>query len=105
MQFLKKNYEKILLGLVLVGLVAVAVALVILVGQEKEAQEERRNKTFNTNPRELAKPDLTQAETLLKRVETPLALNFSDNSNKLFNPLRWQKRPDGSGIVPLPSGS
>ncbi|MGN6553355.1 MAG: hypothetical protein ACTHLW_06500 [Verrucomicrobiota bacterium] len=95
MQFFKKNYEKVLLGLVLVGLVAVAVFLLLLVGNEKEAQAERRNKIINRPVKPLVDLDLTQAGVLLKRAEAPLVLNFSDNLHKLFNPVRWQRTVDG----------
>ena len=95
MQFIKKNYEKVLLGLVLVGLVAVAVFLVFLVANEKTAQEERRNKILQFPIKPIDAPDLTQSETTLKRVEQLIVWNLSDNTNKLFNPVRWQKTADG----------
>jgi hypothetical protein len=95
MQFIKKNYEKVLLGLVLLGLVAVAVFLLFLVSNEKQAQEERRNKIINRPVKPLAAADFTSSDTLLKRAEAPVVLNFSDNLHKLFNPVRWQKAADG----------
>jgi len=95
MQFIKKNYEKVLLGLVLLGLVAVAVFLLFLVSGEKQAQEDRRNKIINRPVKPLPAIDATPTEALLKRGETPLVLNFSDNVHKLFNPVRWQKTADG----------
>jgi hypothetical protein len=95
MQFIKKNYEKILLGLVLVGLVAVAVFLLFLVSNEKQAQEERRNKITTHPIQPLQPPDVASADTMLKRTGTPVVFNFSDNTNRLFNPVRWQKASDG----------
>jgi hypothetical protein len=95
MQFIKKNYEKVLLGLVLLGLVAVAVFLLFLVSNEKQAQEERRNKIINRPVKPLVASDFASVEGLLKRAETPVTLNFSDNTHKLFNPIRWQKAADG----------
>lgn len=95
MQFIKKNYEKILLGIVLVGLVAVAVILLLKVGSEKEDQQNRRTKIINRPVKPLPPMDTTQADSLLKRAESPVALSFSDNTHKLFNPVRWQKTVDG----------
>jgi len=95
MQFIKKNYEKVLLGIVLLGLAAVAVFLLFLVSGERQAQEERRNKIINRPVKPLPAIEATQAEALLKRGETPLILSFSDNVHKLFNPVRWQKAVDG----------
>jgi hypothetical protein len=104
MQFIKKNYEKVLLGLVLLGLVAVAVFLLFLVANERQAQEDRRNKIITRTIKPLPPPDLGQTEALLKRVEQTAVWNFSDNTNKLFNPVRWQKAADGR-VFKNPVGS
>ncbi|HEU5123269.1 MAG TPA: hypothetical protein VFW05_04305 [Verrucomicrobiae bacterium] len=95
MQFLKKNYEKVLLGLVLVGLVVVAVFLLLVVANEKQAQEERRTKIINRPVKPLVPVVMAPTDALLKRAATPMVLNFSDNSHRLFNPVRWQKTADG----------
>jgi hypothetical protein len=95
MQFIKKNYEKILLGLVLVGLVVVAVFLLFLVASEKQAQADRRNKITTRTPKPLFPPELSQVDASLKRAGTPFQLVLSDSTHKLFNPERWQKSPDG----------
>jgi len=104
MQFIKKNYEKVLLGLVLVGLVAVAVFLLLMVGSEKQKQEERRTRVINRPVKPLSELDLSAAETLLKRGESAVVLNFSDNTHKIFNPVRWQKTADGR-LVRNPPGT
>jgi hypothetical protein len=95
MQFIKKNYEKVLLGLVLVGLVAVAVFLLFLVSNEKDAQQARRDKILSIPPKDLQPPDLSQPEAFLKRADQVVIWNFSDDTNKLFNPVRWQRAADG----------
>jgi hypothetical protein len=95
MQFIKKNYEKILLGLVLVGLVAAAVFLLFLVSNERQAQEERRVKIGARPVKSLPPVDLGQADALLKRAAMQVVLVLSDNNNRLFNPVRWQKSADG----------
>src|SRR5436190_20190619 len=102
MDFIKKNYEKLLLGLVLVGLVVAVAFLFVLVSKDKDEQEERRNKILKATVRELTAPDLSLSSNLLKRAESRLALDFS-TTNKLFNPVRWLKGPQGP--YPVPTGS
>ena len=94
MQFLKKNYEKVLLGLVLLGLVGTVVFLLFYVANEKQAQDERRTKIINRPVKPLDPPVLTEAEMLVQRVTLPVSLDLS-TTNKLFHPLRWQKAQDG----------
>src|SRR5215467_5211420 len=104
MQFIKKNYEKILLGLVLIGLVVVAVFLMFLVSNEKEEQSKLRDSIIQRTPKALPEPDLGRIDVVLRRVQTPLALVFSDNTNKLFNPERWQKPVTGP-LIKNPIGT
>jgi hypothetical protein len=104
MQFIKKHYEKVLLGLVLVGLVAVAVFMLIIVGNERQLQEERRTKIINRPIKPLAAVELAAAEALLKRAQAPAGLNLSDNAHKLFNPVRWQRSADGR-LIKNPVGT
>lgn len=104
MQFIKKNYEKVLLGVVLLGLVAVAMFMLLLVAGEKQAQEERRMKIINRPVRPLAPVDVSYAEGLVNRASTMAFVNFSDNTNRLFNPLRWQRAADGR-VIKNPVGT
>ena len=104
MQFIKKNYEKILLGLVLVGMVVVAVFLLLLVSNEKQAQAERRGDIFSRVPKPLPPPDLGPVEALVRQAAVAKVLNFSDSTHKLLNPERWQKRPDQT-IFKNPAGT
>jgi hypothetical protein len=104
MQFIKKNYEKILLGVVLLGLVVVAVFMLLLVSNERQAQEERRTKIIRRTPRALEPVDLSIADALVRRAGLPVMIVYSDNTNRLFNPVRWQKTADGR-IIKNPVGS
>ena len=83
MQFLKKNYEKILLGLVLFGLVGTVVFLLFYVANEKQAQEERRTKIINrstllrswrTLPGQLCACSTAMASSLMRRGLMPACL-------------------------------
>lgn len=98
MQFLKKNYEKVLLGLVLLGLVASVIFLLFLVANEKQRLEELRNSILTRLVKPLEPPVLTAAETLLQRSALPVQLDLS-STNKLFNPLRWQKSQSGQPFI------
>jgi hypothetical protein len=100
MQFLKKNYEKILLGLVLLGFVVAVVFLLWYVGKEKEAQDNRRDSIVNRAVKPLEPPVLTGADLLFQRAAVPVMLDLS-TTNRLFNPLRWQKPINGP---PFPTG-
>jgi hypothetical protein len=104
MQFIKKNYEKILLGIVLLGLVAVAVFLLMVVTNEKQKLADFTNGLIIKSPPALKAPDLGESEAALKRSGKPVAYVFSDNSHKLLNPVRWQKAPDRPPFK-NPSGS
>ena len=104
MQFIKKNYEKILLGIVLLGLVAVAVFLLMVVTNEKQKLADFTNGLIIRNPPALKAPDLGESEVALKRSGKPVLYVFSDNSHKLLNPVRWQKAPDRPPFK-NPSGS
>ncbi len=104
MQFLKKNYEKVLLGLVLLGLVGTVVFLLFYVTTEKQAQEDRRTKIINRPVKPLDPPVLTQAEQLLQRPALPTSLDLS-TTNKLFNPLRWQKNQSGQMFINEPGNA
>jgi hypothetical protein len=103
MEFIRKNYEKILLGLVLMGLVVAVVFLLFLVANEKQRLEDLRNKIINRTPKPLPALDLSVTEDLLKRGEARTVLD-STTTNKLFNPERWQRTADGR-LIKVPVGS
>ncbi|HSU54305.1 MAG TPA: hypothetical protein VLT36_09620 [Candidatus Dormibacteraeota bacterium] len=88
MDFLKKNYEKVLLGVVLLGL-AVAVGFLLLkINGERQKLEDLANSLTNPKIKPLPPLDLTQGESTLKRLATPARLDLS-STNKLFNPVTW----------------
>jgi hypothetical protein len=94
MQFLKKNYEKVLLGLVLLGLVVAVVFLLFLVANEKQRLEDLRNSILTRPVKPLEPPVLTGADVLLQRAAASLALDLS-STNRVFNPVRWVKMASG----------
>lgn len=94
MDFLKKHYEKILLGLVLTGLAVAIAFLPFKISSEKQKLDDLRVNLTHPRVKELTNLDLTVAETSLKRVAAPNVVDFQ-GTNKLFNPVPWQKAADG----------
>lgn len=97
MDFIKKNYEKILLGLVLAGLVGALVFMLFYINSDRQQMEEKSNSVINPNVKQLTNLDLTIQNTALARLRSPYILDF-ETGNKVFNPMEWQKGPDGSLI-------
>jgi len=94
MQFIKKNYEKVLLGIVLFGLVAVAVMLLLLVSTEKARLEELSSTVITFRVEALPPVDLSWSDIMLKRASSTAAWNFADNQHKLLNPQTWGRAQD-----------
>lgn len=94
MQFIKNHYEKILLGAVLLGLVGVLVGMWFVIQADKQHMIDLRTNYFPPNPRPLPALDMSRQEAVMKRLAAPYDLDFSD-TNKLFNPVQWQRDADG----------
>ena len=97
MDFIKKNWEKVLLGVVLVGLAVAVAFLPIKISSEKEELKATSEAILNPQVKPLEPLDMSQADATLKRFSTPLTLDFSTD-HRLFNPVLWQKTPDGRSI-------
>jgi len=102
MEFLKKNYEKILLGLVLLGL-AVALAFLPFIIKSERATLDEKNQRVTGKPKPLPALDISREEAVLQRAETLLMLDFTTR-HRLFNPVRWQKQPDGQ-LIKIQTGN
>lgn len=94
MQFLKKHYEKILIAAVVLAALGVVACLPILVNREKAKLEELEGSFFPKHAKVLPPLDLKSGQALLDRVQTNAYLEISQ-TNKMFNPVRWQKAADG----------
>ena len=103
MDFLKKHYEKVLLGVVLLGLAVGAVFLILLIPAERRALEEQSQIIIRQKVDPLTPLDLTKQTSLIARVATLSCLDLA-NSNKVFNPMQWQKKPDNS-LIKLATGN
>lgn len=94
MEFLKAHYEKIILSIVLLGLAAAAALMPMKVAEEREREETRKASIVNPKVNELKPLMLTNEAVTLARVAQPEKLKYSGEHN-LFNPVRWQRSPDG----------
>jgi hypothetical protein len=94
MDFLKKHYEKVLLGVVLLGLAVAVAFLPFKIAGDKQDLENKRNQLIHPKVKELTNLNLTLPDAVLKRVAVPARVDFSA-PNKLFNPMPWQKAADG----------
>jgi hypothetical protein len=103
MQFLKAHYEKIILSVVLLGLAAAAAFMPLRVSKERENEEARQAEVLPRKPKELQPVDLSTNTTVLERLGQPARMALAGEHN-LFNPVRWQKRPDGGVIKGIDAG-
>ena len=103
MDFLKKHYEKVLLGAVLLGLAVGAVFLILLIPAERHDLEDKSVVITRQKVDPLPPLDLSKESSLMSRVATLSCLDLSI-SNKVFNPLQWQKKSDGI-LVKLSTGN
>jgi len=103
MNFIKKNYEKILLGAVLLGLVVSLLLGQFLVAQEKQALEDQKSRIIQTPPKPLPALDMSGETNILNREGVPYALDF-ETTNRLFNSMPWKRAVDGR-IIKMENGS
>ena len=94
MDFLKKHYEKVLLGVVLLGLAVAVAFLPFKIASEKQKLEDMRNQLIHPKVKPLTNLDLALPDSVLKRVAAPALVDFSA-PHRLFNPMAWQKAADG----------
>jgi hypothetical protein len=94
MQFLKKHYEKFLLGFVLAGLIAVLVFMLFYIATDKQSMEENVNSLIHPSVKPLPDLNLTTNNTAMERLKSPYTLDL-ETGNKVFNPFEWQKTLDG----------
>jgi hypothetical protein len=102
MNFVKKHYEKILLSVVLLGLMGVLMFMLYLIPSEGQRLADIRTSIIKHSVKPLDPVDLTRETNVSARLQSPYKLDFS-TTNKLFNPLPWQKRVDGT-LVPVKVG-
>jgi hypothetical protein len=101
MDFLKKHYEKIILGVVLIGLAVAVAVLPFFISSEKDKLKDMKDSVLNPKVKPLTNLDLSGPEQGLKRLASPAVIDFGP-PNRLFNPMPWQKAADGR-LIPRES--
>lgn len=105
MEFLKKHYEKVLLGVVLLGLAAGAVFLILMIPTERAALRAQSEEIIKKPVKPLPPLEMTQATALIGRVGGWNCLDLSV-SNKVFNSVPWlRKGEDNSTLKKLSLGN
>ncbi|MGO9588034.1 MAG: hypothetical protein ACLP2Y_17795 [Limisphaerales bacterium] len=103
MDFIKKNYEKILLSVVLLGLMGVLVFMLYLIPSDRQRLADIRNSIIKHSVKPLDPLDLTRETNVSVRLQSPYKLDFS-TTNKLFNPVQWQRAADGT-LIKIKTGN
>ena len=99
MQFLKKHYEKIVLGVVLLGVAATSLLLTMRAGDERQKLAEQLLQKVREKPKPLKLIDLAGSMASLERLSQPSVVTLS-GEHKTFNPGTWIRKADGS-IAPV----
>ncbi len=94
MDLLKKHYEKIVLGGVLLILAVSAALLPVMISGERDELRVKADEIINLPPKALPPLNVSTQELVLRRLEGGFRIDLA-NSNKVFNPVLWQKAPDG----------
>jgi len=104
MQFLRKiggllgrHYEKVLLAVGLIGLIYAVVHLYSKKQSEEEKIREFDRQTLKRKTKPVPPVDLAALNKALEQATNPPALNLGLPHN-VFNPVKWQQKPDGSVI-------
>src|ERR1035438_8993724 len=97
MDFLKKHYEKVLLGVMLAGLIGVLVFMLFYIASDKTDMENKNISLTHPHVKALTNLDLTLEDSSILRLKSSYNLDL-ETTNKLLNPMEWQKAPDGSLI-------
>ena len=103
MEFLKKHYEKVLLGLVVLGITVAVGALLFIIPEKRQKLKDLRDAKTNPKVNKLPLLDMAVEEAALQRVQMPVRLDFTTKHN-LFNPVLWQKTPDGR-LIKIQTGN
>lgn len=97
MELLKKHYEKILLGGVLLVLVVSAALLPVMIGSERDSLKAKSDEIINLPSKPLEPLNLSTQQQAFQRVQAGTKLDLTAR-HKTFNPYQWQKTPDGRTV-------
>jgi hypothetical protein len=94
MEFIKKNYEKIILSLVLLGLAGVLAFMPVMIYSDQQKMKDLQVLIIPRKVEPLPPLDLARYQGVLDRLKSPYNLDLS-TTNKLFNPVDWLRVSDG----------
>lgn len=97
MELLKKHYEKIILGGVLLVLAVGAAMLPIQISNERQELEDKKNQIISQGGKPLEPLNFVTQQMRIAQLRVAATLDLS-SSNKVLNPLPWQKTADGKLI-------
>jgi hypothetical protein len=103
MELLKKHYEKVVFGVVLLGLAVGAVFLVLKIPAERAQLQESVDSIRTRKAKELPPLNLTRQTALNNRNPGWNCVDLA-MTNKVFNSLQWQRRADG-GLIKIVTGN
>ena len=95
MDLLKKHYEKIILGIVLLVLAVIAVMMLVMVPSERTALEQQASEIINRPAKEIPPLNISTQQMRFTKLSTAGVVDLS-STNKVLNPMPWMKRPDGT---------
>lgn len=100
MQFLKNNYEKVILGVVLLSVAAISLLLTLRAGDEQKKLAEQLQQKV-THSQKAAKPvDLQESTAVLEQISGKVTVMLAGD-HRTFNPGTWIRKSDGT-IMPVP---
>lgn len=99
MQFLKKHYEKIVLGVVLLLVAAVSLLLSLRAGDEKQRLADQLERKVTGGKKSVKPVDLAGGVSALDHLSTQVTVMLA-GEHKTFNPDPWVRKADGS-IFPV----
>ena len=99
MDFIKKHYEKILLGVMLLGLIGVLVFMLFYIAAERSDMESKSVGYTTPHAKPLTNVDTALEDGAVQRVKSPYNLDL-ETTNKLLNPGEWQRALDNT-LIPV----
>ena len=99
MQFLKKHYEKIVLGVVLLGVAATSLLLTMRAGDERQKLAEQLQQKVGGKQKPLKPVELAGSMASLERLSKASVVTLS-GEHKTFNPGTWIRKADAT-IAPV----
>lgn len=89
MEFLKKHYEKLILGAVLLGLAVAAFMLTVQVQSVREAISKNEQEIQGRKKKSIPPVDLSAGEAAVTRLSKPVVVQFAGPDHNLANPVPW----------------